>query len=161
MNVALDLADLSRFFAYDPETGRITRRVSAGCAKVGDAVGSLRNGYVTARHRGRQINGARLAWALHHGAWPTNCIDHINGVRNDNRIVNLRDVSIAINNQNHRRAARNNHLGVKGVKVIGKKFSARIRVKNETLYLGLYPTAEAAHQAYVKAKRIYHPGGTL
>lgn len=42
----------------------------------------------------------RVAWALFYGEWPKHTIDHINGIRTDNRISNLRDVPHAVNTRN-------------------------------------------------------------
>ena len=61
-----------------------------------------------------QYPAHRIAYAIHHGAWPKGEIDHINGDRADNRITNLRDVS---RSENQRNAAmqHNNKSGVCGV----------------------------------------------
>jgi hypothetical protein len=42
---------------------------------------------------GKLYGAARLAWLYVHGEWPKNQIDHINRLRDDNRLVNLRDVT--------------------------------------------------------------------
>ena len=50
--------------------------------------------------KGRQYLQHRVAWALHYGEWPASFIDHINHIRDDNRIHNLRVVTRAENNSN-------------------------------------------------------------
>lgn len=55
----------------------------------------------------------RLVWFYHHGVWP-DVIDHLNGVRCDNRIENLRSVTVTENVQ-RRNIANNNTSGFKGV----------------------------------------------
>ncbi len=42
----------------------------------------------------------RVVFALVHGRWPTNVIDHLNRCRQDNRPENLRDVTVAENLKN-------------------------------------------------------------
>lgn len=107
---------------------------------------------------------ANLVWLHVTGAWPRHEIDHINGVRNDDRFVNLRDVDRTTNQQNMRAAFRSNKsTGLLGVSTEGRpgKFFARIRANGKSIRLGCYATAEEAHQVYVDAKRRLHQGCTL
>lgn len=50
----------------------------------------------------RRQKAHRVIWALVHSEWPAEHIDHINGVRSDNRIENLRVVTNAENTRNRR-----------------------------------------------------------
>ena len=73
---------------YDPETGIIwdTRRNrEAGCLQKSD-------GYRKIKVQGKCYYGGPLAWYLYWGEWPNGEIDHINRVRDDNRLCNLRVV---------------------------------------------------------------------
>lgn len=75
---------IERTFAYDPETGQITR-IGVSLPVVGvDAKGY---GYVT--YGGRMVASARLAWYLTYGRWPAKSVKHVNGVKTDDRLVNL------------------------------------------------------------------------
>lgn len=150
-------------FIYDPESGLITRRKTTGGKPSGSIAGSLRSdGYVGIGVCGAEVLAHRLAWLLHHGVEPEQEIDHINGIRSDNRAANLRVVSRATNNQNRRKAHANNKLGVLGVQLDGSGlFRARIRVNKKLILIGRFDTAEAASKAYVSAKRELHDGGTL
>jgi len=56
----------------------------------------------------------RVAWFLHHGAWPMGEIDHINGNAQDNRIANLRDVTHKENTRNMKRRS-DNTSGITGI----------------------------------------------
>jgi len=98
------------------------------------------------------------------GAWPQFEIDHKDTNRTNNRWGNLRDVPHAVNVQNRRKAQRNSRTGVLGVfSQTPGRFYSRIEADSHRVrkYLGTFDSAEAAHAAYVAAKRELHPGGTL
>jgi hypothetical protein len=104
----------------------------------------------------------RLAWLHHYGALPIGCIDHINGVPDDNRIANLRDVTIAQNLQNIKRARRQNASGYLGVTTRGpRSFVAEIEVNRVRRYIGHFTCPKAAHDAYLEAKRRLHSTCTI
>lgn len=106
---------LKEVFNYNPDTGDLTRLISAGGVYVGDIVGCKRpNGYLMVSINGKQRRAHRVAWELYYGKEPVGSIDHINGVRDDNRIINLRVVTTAENNKNMR-MGRRNKTGVVGV----------------------------------------------
>lgn len=150
--------------SYDPQTGMLHWKVSTGRVKAGDVAGSRVQGYVQVRLGRVRYYAHRVAWLFSHGAWPCGEIDHINGIRDDNRIVNLRDVSTAINRQNLRSPPRTHGTksGFLGVWVDEhNRFGARITVGGKTHHLGMYGSPQEAHDAYVSAKRRLHPGGTL
>jgi hypothetical protein len=157
---------LRELLHYDPGTGAFTRKVDVKlrgervAASKGDAAGYLTDGYLLCRLDGRIYKCHRLAWLYVHGEWPKQQIDHINGVRNDNRIANLRDVSHQLNMQNIKTSR--GASGVLGVNKNGRSgWQAKITVENKPLSLGTYRTPEAAHAAYLEAKRRLHPGNTL
>ena len=78
------------------------------------------------------------------------CLDHINGIRDDNRIVNLRSV---LNQQNHF-----NRKNVRGYKFDKKNnnWKARIEVYGKAINLGVFNTEKEAHNAYLLAKEKLH-----
>lgn len=96
----------------------------------------------------------RLAWFMYYGEWPKDQIDHINGDATDNRIENLRDVSIKENGRN-RSINANNKTGVMGVSKRNGKFRASIRVDGKSKDLGLYDTLEDASAARKEAEIEY------
>lgn len=112
-------------------------------AKVGSPIGSVtKNGY--RRCSGQQVH--RLVWLYFTGQIPDKDIDHINGIRLDNRIENLRVVSRKENLWNRR--------DVKGyIQQVSGNYTARIRNNYKTMNLGTYKTPEEAHSAYMKAKQ--------
>lgn len=98
-------ATLGDYFTYDPNSGRITRKVKTGPrGRLHSEAGYLRSdGYRMIEFFNKQFYAHRLAWFLYYGEWPKDTIDHINRNRADNRICNLRVVSQSINNLNSKR----------------------------------------------------------
>lgn len=142
---------------YDPQTGLFTHKVNGHKRKAGAVTGRLdTKGYVRVRLLGYEFKAHRLAWLLTYGMWPTAEIDHINGCPSDNRIMNLRDVSVAENGWNRAKAMRNNKTGVLGVCEMNGKFVAQIGVDGKRVRLGAYDTVEEATAAYGKAKAELH-----
>lgn len=81
---------------YDPITGRLTWRVNVGTRGfAGREAGHFdrHHGYMNVQVKGMGYRSHRVAWLLYYGNWPVGQIDHINGNKTDNRIVNLRDVT--------------------------------------------------------------------
>jgi hypothetical protein len=87
---------------------------------------------------------------------PSVQVDHINGDGLDNRRENLRPCTVAQNQQN-RSAQRNNSSGTKGVYLRRdcRKWQAQIKAVGKNRYLGLFPTKEAAAEAYAEAAKFY------
>jgi hypothetical protein len=138
---------------YEPETGKLfwldyegmpkrwrTRFAGKEAFTADDGEGYLRGGIDTHLFRAH-----RVAWALHYGEWPDDQIDHINGVRDDNRIINLRVVGILDNNRNKAMHS-NNTSGVTGVVWYKPycKWQTRIKVNGRTLFLGYFDSFEEA-----------------
>lgn len=127
-------------------------------------VGSLDfYGYIVIRILGKLYGAHRLAWLYVYGYFPAEDTDHINGVRTDNRIENLREATRSENNQNIKKCKKNSETGFLGVRANKRDgtFVSRINTKGTHIHLGTFKTAELAHEAYLKAKRELHPFGTL
>lgn len=154
---------LEQLAFYEPETGLFRWKVSYGVKRVkGQPAGYLDDaGYLRLKLDGVEYMAHRVAWFAVHGRWPVEELDHVNGVRNDNRLSNLREASRSLNMQNQKRAQRGQKTGLLGVYSAGAGFSSFIQVNKIRTYLGYFATAEAAHEAYLKAKRELHPGNTL
>ncbi len=123
-------------FDYDPETGIVTRRVSVagkGPTRAGDEVGFLNDsGYLMISYQGRRYRLHRIIWMLIWGYFPEHEIDHINRVRTDNRLCNLREVTRACNSLNSSVQKRSSN-GVTGVAWdrSRKKWMSYIRTERE------------------------------
>lgn len=111
---------LRSLFLYDPVTGRLHHKANRRRVKAGSYADSTRraDGYrqVALRLDGKQyqLKAHRVAWILAHGAIPHGKqIDHINGIRDDNRLCNLRLVTQRENDQNRRKAR-----GIAGIRAV-------------------------------------------
>jgi hypothetical protein len=159
-NGALPVDELRGALRYDAESGLFfwARHISKKCRSGAPAGAVTDQGYVRIRLRGKMFKAHRLAWLLTYGEWPYGPIDHINGIRDDNRLVNLRLANREINAQNLRLGSRANKTGYLGVTAVGSRFYATIQKGCAIKHLGRFGTPEEAHAAYVKAKREWHPG---
>ncbi len=121
-------------FHYDYETGYFYDR--KGFKLVSGRNG---NGYLYASIGRKTYLIHRLAFLYMKGSNPTCIVDHINGVRDDNRWVNLRDVSVSGNAKN-RKLTPLNTSGIPGVGwVKGKsKWHARINSDGNAHSIGMY-----------------------
>lgn len=156
---------LRKLLLYDPGSGILfwrPRGVLSWDARYAGkrAFSDNGQGYLAGTIKGRAVKAHRVAWAMHHGEWPKLQIDHINGIRSDNRIDNLREVSNRQNAQNRRRQLRNK-TGVTGVQWREKdqKWWASIGVNWEVKSLGLFDRFEDAVAARRMAERkfCFHP----
>jgi len=131
---------LKKLLNYDENTGIFTRRISLhGKVKVGDIAGTIANdGYCHIRVDSKRYQAHRLAWLYVHGEWPTNQIDHINGIRNDNRIANLREATRSENQQNRKTSNYNSTSGYLGVSVNKDAYTSYIRLNGKIIYLGRF-----------------------
>src|SRR5215510_1403832 len=87
----IEHAELKKLLSYDEKTGLFRWRVPRKGSERG-RVGSYNLGYIDIRLLGRKYWAHRLAWFYVYGRWPS-LLDHINRVKSDNRISNLREVS--------------------------------------------------------------------
>lgn len=144
--------------SYDPETGILRWLVTRGPAKKGREAGWLdkTNGYRSIKINRHPLKAHRIAWALHTGAWPTDEIDHIEGIRDDNRIEKLRDSSRPENSKNMARPF-NNISGVIGVSWDNKaqRWISTIMVNFTNINLGRFHSFEEAVAARQAAEIKY------
>lgn len=149
---------------YDPDTGEFVWKVDRNhLAKAGDIAGYIdqRQGYRKVMVLGREYAAHRLAFLYMTGAWPVADVDHINGITDDNRFANLRDVTTAENIQNQKRARSDSTSGLLGAKRAQGKWQAAITANGKYIHLGTFETAEEAHLAYIEGKRRFHRTNTL
>ncbi len=154
---------LREVFNYDSETGVFTHLAGNHKSKPGSVAGTTNNaGYLVIYIDAHLYLAHRLAWLFAYGEWPEHLIDHINMDRLDNRLANLRNASKSLNAQNQRDAnSRNKESGLMGVSRNHGRWKARLQLDGKQVFLGSFDTPEEAHQAYVAAKRVMHPGCTM
>lgn len=100
----------------------------------------------------------RVAWKMMTGEEPMQ-IDHINGIRSDNRFCNLRNVSPSENRKNMR-LSKLNTSGINGVaQMPNGRWHAKINIGGQCIWLGAYDSIELATAARVGAERVagFHP----
>lgn len=156
---------LKNFVSYDTETGDFTWIIARPHRSIGSKAGCKTcYGYIAITIESTKYCAHRLAWLYTHGTHPIFEIDHINGNRTDNRIINLRDVTHKENMTNFRKAKKNN----KSSGLLGSSWNARcskwisqIRINGKIKHLGYFSAAEDAHQAYITEKRAMHIGCTI
>lgn len=140
--------------------GRLVNLVRRGSrAMPGMFAGSPNSdGYLRVKINNVAFRVHRVIWLITYGEWPDGQIDHINGVRDDNRIENLRAVSVVGNQQNqHMRV--DNTSGTTGVRLESGAWTAKIRVRGKRLHLGRFKSLEEAAAARKSAELLYgfHP----
>jgi len=125
---------------YDPEIGIFTWLISGvGSAKAGVTAGYRNDsGYILLEIDCKAYRVHRLAWFYTHGEWPIQ-IDHINHIKNDNRLINLRSVTHRENGINQSIHS-SNTSGITGVCWCKSKnkWIARIHVHGKQCNLGAY-----------------------
>lgn len=106
------------------------------------------SGYLVLRIYQMSLKAHRVAFAIHHGRWPSDMIDHISGNKSDNRIENLREATRSQNLQNQRvRIGASSYKGVSFDKSSGSWF-AQIRLNKKNKRIGFFDNEESAAEAY-------------
>ena len=159
MSERLSAKRLRELLHYNAETGLFHWAVKRNGSKGIDSPAGSPNqkGHINIGIDGVRYRAHRLAWLYVYGRWPEKELDHINRVKADNRIANLREVSRSQNVQNTLLRA-NNKSGQKGVCWKKEKgvWGASIAVNGKQYHLGYYLSVEAASAAYKKAAARFH-----
>ncbi|MBO1020854.1 HNH endonuclease [Methylobacterium sp. SD274] len=161
----LPIAILREAIAYDESTGILIWKSRPSAHFLSDCACTIFNARflgtpaLASRHHQGYRNGAvsylgrlhglvahRVAFAIAHGRWANPCVDHVNGVRDDNRLANLREATKLENSYNQGPSSRN-LIGIKGVFRSGKKFSAHATLRGKRMNLGSFLTLEEAIDA--------------
>jgi hypothetical protein len=149
----IDQKKLREVVSYNPLTGKFTWTFSQTNAAPRQCSGE----YIHIRIEGRLYRAHRLAFLWMNGQWPKGKVDHKDRDRSNNRWSNLREANHAQNMRNSKIRS-DNKSNMKGVSwhKSSKKYRAQIRTDQGRLHLGVFDTAEAAHQAYKIASTKYH-----
>jgi hypothetical protein len=149
---------LRQIISYEPLSGEISRKNSGSGGGPGIQAGTAHHsGYIQVSVMGKLHLAHRLAVLYMTDHWPEYEVDHINGVRCDNRWSNLREATRGQNRQNLTPVT----PGVSGLRGANlhkwsKLWRSRLVVDGVTHSLGYFPTAEDAHKAYLMAKADLH-----
>jgi hypothetical protein len=118
----------------------------------GKSVGCLKNGYyifsTIIDKKLFLIRSHRFIYYYFNRIIPIQ-VDHINGIKDDNRLINLRNVT---NQQNAFNTKAKGYYWNKR----DKKWKSQIKLNSKSIYLGLFDTEQEARQAYLEAKETYH-----
>ena len=136
------IENAAQLFTYDPETGRISWKISGRRRTVGGQAGAVRgSGYRQIRLKQGVLCEHRVAWFLYYSVLPECQIDHINRDKADNRIKNLRlALKNEADNMQNLGLRKDNSTGISGVRwhKTSKKWEARILVAKKYVYLGVF-----------------------
>lgn len=154
--------DVFTVYEFDADNGQfIWKDASRKGVKGAHAGHTDKAGYTRIRLCGRYFMAHRLVWLLKTGVMPSKQIDHINGIRSDNKPLNLREVAPATNSENQRKAHWHSQTGLLGASPSYKSWKAQIKINGKNFHLGMFDSPMEAHQAYVNAKRQFHSGCTI
>jgi hypothetical protein len=140
---------LKEVLKYEPDTGNffwldkphVPKNTPAGCHD--------KKGYMRIFVDGREYRAGRLAFLYMYGRFPYPCVDHINGIRDDDRIENLREVT---NRQNLQNKAVHRAGRLPGAqKDRGGKWRSECWNGSNRRFLGIFATEQEAHKAYMAA----------
>ena len=149
----IKLDRLKQIATYDPVNGGFLWTSNRQRVKPGGRMGTIGvSGYRQVVIDGRQYREHRLVWLWHHGSIPKS-LDHVNRIRDDNRIENLRPCTDSQNQANSKTHS-DNSSGYRGVSYdrTKERWVAKMRITLDKVMtrkcLGCFDTAEEAAIAY-------------
>jgi hypothetical protein len=99
----LHVDELKKLFYIDEDWQLRWKVKKAKQIKIGAIAGTTSVfGYRSVTINNRHYRVHRIIWALHYGEWPTGHLDHINGIKDDNSIENLRVATTTENARNQK-----------------------------------------------------------
>ena len=150
----LKIDEYGRLWWIKPERGRNRHKPISSSDK---------DGYIRIILRPGNYTGHVLAWVLYYKEWPDvrYDIDHINGIKTDNRKENLRLVTRSQNMLNSHKASKASTSGFPGVSFSNSKnkWRAYIKINYRQIFGGYYDSKEEAILARVKLELEYELGG--
>lgn len=156
----MDAERLREVLDYDPETGVFTWKCREGVLKERNTQFAGKRAGYRLPHGYRRITvdkvkyyEHRLVWLYVYGAWPMQ-IDHINMVRDDNRIANLR-LATTSQNMANQKSPKHNTSGFKGVSYdqSRNRWFSTLHKDRKLMFRARFDTAEEAAAAYAKAAK--------
>lgn len=159
----ITLDRLHSLVSYNPDTGKLTWLSARGRMPIGSEAGSMnQKGYFRIQIDGVEYSLHRLVWFYHYGKWPLFAIDHRDRDPRNNRVSNLRDVSLPENQWNREEGLNQLELKATGVCLEKRtgKYYAKINVRGRQHNLGTFNSFEEARLARQAAKISFHTIGS-
>ena len=141
---------------YDYRDGILYHKVTWGPVKASEVAGTKTpNGYIKVYADGKPHFAHRIIFFMHNGYFPKE-IDHINRIKDDNRIENLREVC-RVENARNKGMYKANRSGYRNVShLCNGKYEVSLRIKGKRVYVGVFDDAEFAGLVAEEARTKYH-----
>jgi hypothetical protein len=122
----------------------------------GSACGTKdKRGYIVIRYNRLAYRAHRIIYCMAYGIDPKELeVDHINGIKSDNRPENLRLATRSENQRNRQFADSRNKSGFRGVRweESTRKWRADITVNGRSTYIGRFISLQDAAESVTKAR---------
>lgn len=153
MAKALPLQRICELLRYEESTGKLYWKMNrgSGVTKDSEAGCIATTGYVQVYVDNVPYTAHRIVYAIKTGKEVFQNIDHIDGNRTNNVFSNLREATPSSNAKNRVSL---------GYSKVPSGWAAGITVDYKQKHLGIFKSPEEAHQAYLEAKKLYHPQST-
>lgn len=141
-------------FEYNADTGNLIWKISRGNKEKGTIAGCINSeGYLCVGIDGEVYHAHRIVWIYVYSVPPEKpTIDHINRVKTDNRISNLR-AATRYENVVNRGLQKNNKSGCSGVRWIEQDKRWRVTIRGKSY--GQFKTyKEAIEVRIISAKKV-------
>ena len=151
-----------RIFRYDRVSGKLFWKIKPYQNKQCDGEiccihQSHRNSYYIVRYKKKNYKVHRIIWLMEYGEFPQpprQFIDHIDGDGLNNRIENLKRVTVEENRRNSKKSSINTS-GYTGVSSFRNKWRTDISIDGKKIYLGLFDNSKEASIVVEKARKEY------
>jgi hypothetical protein len=154
----LNQSELQSLLHYNQDNGIFTWINPVRKTMVNAIAGTMSHeGYIVIKINKKIYRAHRLAWLYVYGEFPLSILDHVNGIKNDNRISNLRNSTFQQNIFNRKNESINTS-GHKGVhwETAREAWKAVIVIDNQHIYLGRYKHKQEAINAYLASAKKHH-----
>jgi len=146
--------EIGETFTYDKNRGSLFRLKSYHKRYIGETFGAKNGrGYMLVRIGSKKYSVHRIAWFLIKGTEPDE-IDHIDHNKENNTILNLREVDRTTQLRN-RRLNKNSSTGHNGVSMENGKYKVHIGINGSKVHLGVYNTIEEATASRMSANKVF------
>ena len=126
---------------YEPNSGVFTWKRPVSNRPAGSVAGSVNAiGYHVIAIAGKDYGAHRIAYLMMTGRKPPSAIDHINGIRSDNRWENLRLATTSQNAMNADVRA-DSCSGLRNISKVGSRWRVKLKGRGVVHHVGYFETA--------------------